>query len=86
MGKAFNGAEELEVEISRSSWAIGGYDTLEGFVSVRDMRRAKVHGIIGVRFTKWLESAEYLCKDMLTTTAHQSTQMSLIFRGNYAPV
>ena len=57
VGQAFSGAELLEVEVFRSSWAIGGYDALEGFVNVKGVRRAKVHGSIGIRFAQWLERA-----------------------------
>lgn len=53
--KAFSGAEELEVEVFRSSWGIGGYDALDGFVGVRGVKRVKVHGSVGTQFARWLE-------------------------------
>lgn len=45
--KAFSGADSLEVEVFRSSWGIGGYDALEGFGSVQNVRKPRVHGSIG---------------------------------------
>ena len=53
--KAFSGADELELEVFRSSWGLGGYDALEGFVGVREIRKAKVHGSIEPNFARWLE-------------------------------
>lgn len=53
--KAFSGAELLEVELFRSSWGIGGYDALEGFMGVRGVRKAKVYGSVGAKFASWLE-------------------------------
>ncbi|KAL6721629.1 hypothetical protein ACLMJK_000733 [Lecanora helva] len=55
VAKAFNGADSLEVEVFRSSWAIGGYHALEGFTDVQGVKKAKVHGSVGSRFAKWLE-------------------------------
>lgn len=57
VAEAFSGCEELEVEVFRASWGIGGYGALEGFRGVRDVRRAKVHGSVGRRFARWLEVA-----------------------------
>jgi len=53
--KAFSGADSLEVEIFRSSWGIGGYDALAGYVGVRDVKDARVHGSVGAKFAEWLE-------------------------------
>jgi len=55
VAKAFNSAEELEVECFRSSWGIGGYDALEGFMSVRGVHRASVHGSVGMKMALWLK-------------------------------
>jgi len=52
---SFDGVEELEIEVFRSSWGIGGYESLEGFVSVRGVRRAKVRGSVGKGFASRLE-------------------------------
>ena len=52
---AFSGCEELEVEVFRASWGLGGYTALEGFKGVRGVRKAKVHGSVGRKFAKWLE-------------------------------
>lgn len=53
--KAFSGADSLEVEIFRSSWGMGGYDAFEGYMGVRGVRKARVHGSVGVEFAEWLE-------------------------------
>lgn len=63
--KAFSGAEELEVEIFRSSWGIGGNDALEGFVGLRGVKKAKVHGSIGAKFARWLEMVMEAPKGMV---------------------
>ena len=57
VAEAFSGCEELEVEVFRASWGIGGYGALEGFRGVRGVRRAKVHGSVGTKFARWLEGA-----------------------------
>ena len=51
----FDGCDILEVEVFRSSWGIGGYDSLEGFWSVRGVKKARVHGSVGKGFARWLE-------------------------------
>lgn len=35
VGRVFDGADVLEVEVFRSSWGVGGYEALEGFRDVR---------------------------------------------------
>jgi hypothetical protein len=53
--RVFSGADSLEVEIFRSSWGLGGYDALEGYMGVRGVRKVRVHGSVGVRFAEWLQ-------------------------------
>ena len=53
--ECFDGTEVLEVEVFRSSWGIGGYNSLEGFYGVRGVKKARVYGSIGNGFAKWLE-------------------------------
>ena len=53
--RCFDDCDMLEVEVFRSSWAIGGYDALEGFCGVRGVKRARVHGSVGKSFARWLE-------------------------------
>jgi len=53
--EVFSGAEQLEVEVFRSSWGVGGYESLEGFVEIRGVGRARVHGSLGAKFARWLE-------------------------------
>ncbi|KAK4695800.1 hypothetical protein P7C71_g2008, partial [Lecanoromycetidae sp. Uapishka_2] len=53
--EVFTGADELEVELFRASWGMGGYDSLDGFVGIRGVRRARVHGSVGPKFARWLE-------------------------------
>lgn len=55
--RSFDGVEELEVEVFRSSWGIGGYESLDGFAGIRGVKRAKVRGSVGHRFARWLEEA-----------------------------
>lgn len=52
---AFEGAECLEVEVFRASWAIGGYEALEGYEGVRGVGKARVFGSVGWGFARWLE-------------------------------
>ena len=53
--KAFSGADFLEVEIFRSSWALGGFDAMEGFGEVRSVRKTRVHGSVGLEYARWLQ-------------------------------
>ncbi len=53
--ETFNNADELEVEVFRASWGIGGYNALDPFTKVRGVRRAKVHGSLWTRYARWLE-------------------------------
>ena len=53
--EVFSGAEQLEVEVFRASWGIGGYEALDGFTSVRAVKRARVHGSVGAKFATWLK-------------------------------
>lgn len=53
--RAFEGAEGLEVEVFRTSWAVGGYEALEGYKGVRGVGRARVWGSVGSEFARWLE-------------------------------
>ena len=43
------------MEVFRSSWGLGGYDALEGFVGLRGIRKAVVHGSVEAGFAAWLE-------------------------------
>ena len=56
VAEAFSGCERLEVEVFRASWGIGGYSPLWGFTKVRGVKRARVHGSVGRKFARWLES------------------------------
>jgi len=51
----FTGADQLEVEVFRASWGIGGYESLDGFMGIRGVGRARVHGSVGKKFARWLE-------------------------------
>ena len=53
--EAFDGVEELEVEVFRASFEAGCYRALDGYVGVRGVRKARVHGSIEPRFARWLE-------------------------------
>ena len=57
VAKAFSGMEEVEVEVFRASWGIGGYSALDGFRAVRGVKRARVHGSVGTGFARWLEKS-----------------------------
>lgn len=56
VGRVFDGAEVLEVEVFRSSWGVGGYEALEGYRDVRGVRRARVHGSLPAPTARWLEA------------------------------
>ena len=53
--EAFDGVEELEVEVFRASFEAGCYRALDGYVGLRGVRRARVHGSIEPEFARWLE-------------------------------
>ncbi|KAL8869041.1 MAG: hypothetical protein Q9174_004569 [Haloplaca sp. 1 TL-2023] len=53
--RTFTGMDEVEIEVFRASWAIGTYEALEGFIKIRGVRRAKVHGSLGKKYARWLE-------------------------------
>ena len=52
---AFSGAEVLEVEAFRASFEAGDYQALDGFLSVRGVKRALVYGSIDSELAKRLE-------------------------------
>lgn len=56
VGRVFDGADVLEVEVFRSSWGVGGYEALEGFRDVRGVRKARVHGSLPALTARWLEA------------------------------
>lgn len=51
----FSGADLLEVEVFRASWGIGGYESLDGFMQIRGVGTARVHGSVGAKFATWLK-------------------------------
>lgn len=53
--EVFTGADQLEVEVFRASWGIGGYESLDGFLGIRGVGRARVYGSVGTKFARWLE-------------------------------
>lgn len=53
--QSFDGVEKLEIEVFRSSWGIGGYESLDGFAGIRGVKSAKVRGSVGRGFARWLE-------------------------------
>lgn len=53
--QAFDGVDELEVEVFRASFEAGCYGALDGYAGVRGVRRARVHGSIESEFARWLE-------------------------------
>ena len=53
--EAFDGVDELEVEVFRASYEAGCYRALDGYAGVRGVRRARVHGSIEPEYARWLE-------------------------------
>ncbi|KAI9711754.1 MAG: hypothetical protein M1820_001899 [Bogoriella megaspora] len=52
---AFNGCEELRVDVWQAQYASCGYEVLERFEGVRGVRRARVEGSVERGFGEWLE-------------------------------
>jgi hypothetical protein len=53
--EAFNGCEELEIEVWQAEYGTSDFATLRMFEGVRGIKKVKVAGNVGKEYCRWLE-------------------------------